>query len=194
VKKDAVCALEFIDLCNFQSKMVRLHPSVDVQLDALSVRIQEYIEDQLFERTNYEFWHEMEQIDVESIQGIYTAFELAFGVILERYRFATQVSDVLKGAKILMRSCVNVAMNNFYPHGLGPVAYIDRVIRNTMDVYYENIYNRLRIEMIMSNHAAHVIQRSFRKFFTDPSYKMCRRRLTQEFEEYKASACDIIIK
>jgi hypothetical protein len=174
--------------------MVSLHPSVDVQLDELSARIKDYIEEQLFERTNYEFWHEMEHIDIETIHGIYTAFDLAFGVMLERYRFAPQVSGVLKGAKILMRSCVNVAMNNFYPHGLGPFEYMDRVIHNTMDAYYENIYNNLRIEMIASNHAAHIVQRSFRKCFTDPSYKMCRRRLTQEFEEYKASVSNINIK
>jgi hypothetical protein len=175
--------------------MVRLHLSVDEQLEEFASRIYDCLVDHLYERTNFEFWHEMEAMDVESNQGIYLAFEVAFAPMMDRYMFTPQVTAALRAAKVLMRSCVSVAMNNFYPHSTGPVPYIDRIIRNTMEVYYENIYIRLRTEMVMSNHSVHVIQRSFRKFFTDPSYKMCIRRLNREFEtdqqEFKAVLCRV---
>jgi len=175
--------------------MVRLHLSVDEQLEEFASRIYDCLVDHLYERTNFEFWHEMEAMDVESNQGIYLAFEVAFAPMMDRYMFTPQVTAALRAAKVLMRSCVSVAMNNFYPHSTGPVPYIDRIIRNTMEVYYESIYIRLRTEMVMSNHSVHVIQRSFRKFFTDPSYKMCIRRLNREFEtdqqEFKAVLCRV---
>jgi hypothetical protein len=175
--------------------MSRLRPSVDEQLEEFALRIHDCLTEQLYERTNLEFWHELEALDVESNQGIYVAFEMAFAQMMDRYMFAPQVTTTLRAAKILMRSCVSVAMNNFYPHSVGPVPYIDRIIRNTMEIYYESIYVRLRTDMVMSNHSVHIIQRSFRKFFTDPSYKMCIRRLTREFEtdqrEFKAMLCSV---
>jgi hypothetical protein len=162
--------------------MSRLRPSVDEQLAEFETILQNLLKNQLYEGINFEFWEEMDDLDVDSKRGIFLAFELGFAHIMERYRFAPAVLTALKAAKVLMRSCVDVAMNNFYPHRYGPINYIDRVIRNTMEIYYQSIYVHLRIEIIMSNHSAHVIQRGFRRFFTDPSYTMCIRRLNREFE------------
>ena len=163
--------------------MVRLHPSVDEQLAEFETTIQNFLINHLNDGINMEFWHEMDALDVESIQGIFLTFDMAFTTMMERYRFAPSVLGALKAAKILMRSCVNVAMNTFFPHGVDPVEYINRVIRNTMEVYYENIYIHLRNEIIMSNHSAHVIQRSFRYCVSNPNHTMCIQKLNREFEE-----------
>jgi len=44
-------------------------------------------------------------------------------------------------------------------------------------------YTPLRIEMLMMNHHAQVLQRTWRKCITDPNHPACRRRLQHEFDE-----------
>jgi hypothetical protein len=51
-----------------------------------------------------------------------------------------------------------------------------------MAVYNRVIYAPLRTEMIMANHNAEVLQRTWRRCITDPSHPACRRRLEYEFD------------
>jgi len=61
--------------------------------------------------------------------------------------------------------------------------HIERVIDNTMAIYNRVIYAPLRTEMIMANHNAEVLQRTWRRCNTDPSHPVCRRRLEYEFRD-----------
>jgi hypothetical protein len=64
-----------------------------------------------------------------------------------------------------------------------PDLHIERVVDNAMTVYNRVIYAHLRTEMIMANHNAEVLQRTWRRCITDPSHPACRRRLEYEFNE-----------
>ena len=61
--------------------------------------------------------------------------------------------------------------------------HVEAVINNAMTVYNRVIYAPLRTEMIMANHNAEVLQRTWRRCITDPSHPACRRRLEYEFNE-----------
>jgi hypothetical protein len=52
-----------------------------------------------------------------------------------------------------------------------------------MAVYNRVIYAPLRTEMIMANHNAEVLHRTWRRCITDPSHPACRRRLMYEFDQ-----------
>lgn len=95
-----------------------------------------------------------------------------------------QISAILEHCRILIQNVVWVAMNVPMPsigRQLWANAHIERVIDNVLEVYNRVIYAPLRTEMIMANHHAEVLQRSWRRCITDPSYPMCRRRLEYEF-------------
>lgn len=66
-----------------------------------------------------------------------------------------------------------------------PDLHMVAVIDNAIEVYNRVIYAHLRTEMIMANHNAEVLQRTWRRCITDPSHIACRRRLMYEFEQVK---------
>lgn len=69
------------------------------------------------------------------------------------------------------------------PYPADPDLHIERVVDNAMEVYNNVIYAHLRTEMIMANHNAEVLQRTWRRCITDPEHPACRRRLEYEFRE-----------
>ena len=75
---------------------------------------------------------------------------------------------------------MNVPMHGAYGH-TRVEDHIGAVINNAMAVYNRVIYAPLRTEMIMANHNAEVLQRTWRRCITDPSHPACRRRLDYEF-------------
>jgi len=60
---------------------------------------------------------------------------------------------------------------------------MERVLDNIREIYVDVAYTPLRIEMLMMNHHAQVLQRTWRKCITDPNHPACRRRLQHEFDE-----------
>ena len=82
--------------------------------------------------------------------------------------------------RILIQNVVWAAMNVPWPEAED--LHIERVIDNAMAVYNRVIYAPLRTEMIMANHNAEVLQRTWRRCITDPSHPACRRRLKYEFD------------
>ena len=79
---------------------------------------------------------------------------------------------------------MNVPIHGAYGHTWVD-AHIDAVMNNAMAVYNRVIYAPLRTEMIMANHNAQVLQRTWRRCISDPSHLACRRRLVYEFNQVK---------
>ena len=77
---------------------------------------------------------------------------------------------------------MNVPMHGAYGH-TWTEDHIMAVINNAMAVYNRVIYAPLRTEMIMANHNAEVLQRTWRRCITDPNHPACRRRLMHEFDQ-----------
>ena len=61
--------------------------------------------------------------------------------------------------------------------------HVEQVVDNALTIYNQYIYAPLRTEMIMANHHAQVLQRTWRRCVTDPNHPVCRRRLEYEFRE-----------
>ena len=98
-----------------------------------------------------------------------------------RYQAVKPVTELLEYARILIQNVVWAAMNVPWPEAED--LHIYRVIDNAIEVYTMVIYAPLRTEMIMANHNAQVLQRTWRRCITDPEHPACRRRLEYEFRE-----------
>jgi hypothetical protein len=70
------------------------------------------------------------------------------------------------------------------PRPANAEAHIGAVVDNALAVYNRVIYAPLRTEMIMANHNAEVLQRTWRRCITDPSFLACRRRLEYEYNDF----------
>ena len=73
------------------------------------------------------------------------------------------------------------------PFPRDPTWHMTRVVDNALEAYVRVIYAPLRTEMIMANHNAEVLQRTWRRCITDPEHPACKRRLAYEFNEWQAS-------
>ena len=151
---------------------------VDVQLEEFEMDLRTMLEFQLGLRVNHGYWIEMGELSQEDNQLTERVIDDAFTDLMHRYQNATGVIEILEHCRILIQNVVWAAMNV-------PILYIDAhieaVINNAMQVYNRVIYAHLRTEMIMANHNAEVLQRTWRRCITDPDHPACRRRLMYEF-------------
>ena len=83
-----------------------------------------------------------------------------FKDIKDHYQY-TPVYPILYELQEILYYNVRTAMNLPYP--CNPHFYIDRLTDNIFDVYIDYSYAKLRTEMIMVNHSASIIQRTWKK-------------------------------
>ena len=154
---------------------------VDVQLEEFETDLRAALEIQLVMNTNMGFWRETDRLSDEDNEGIRRVIDLCFVDMANRYSTVHVVSELLSYCLILIQNVVWASMNVPWPEV--PDLHIERVIDNAMTVYNRQIYAHLRTEMIMANHNAEVLQRTWRRCITDPSHPACRRRLEYEFND-----------
>ena len=154
---------------------------VDVQLDEFETDLRAALEIQLVMNTTAQYWNEMDCLSDENNATLRRVIDDCFIDLNHRYSAVPQVRTILEHCRILIQNVVWASMNVPWP--AEPDLHIQRVIDNAIEVYYRNIYADLRTEMIMANHNAEVLQRTWRRCITDPRHPACRRRLEYEFRE-----------
>jgi hypothetical protein len=159
---------------------------VDVQLDEFETDLRGLLEFHLSVRINRQFWFDNQHLS--DADNLLTAqvIDGCFMDLMYRYENAQVVMEILEHCRILIQNVVWASMNvplaaSEWHTSADP--HIEAVINNAMAVYNRVIYAPLRTEMIMANHNAQVLQRTWRRCITDPSHPACRRRLEYEFNE-----------
>lgn len=154
---------------------------VDVQLEEFETDLRHSLG---FQLVNQGFWAEVGELIAEDNQLIEEVIDGCFLDLNHRYQNASAVMNLLEHCRILIQNSVWVAMN--VPHPGDAEAHIEAVVGNVLAVYNRVIYAPLRTEMIMANHNAEVLQRTWRRCITDPAHTVCRRRLEYEFRDLNA--------
>ena len=167
--------------------------NVDVQLEEFETDLRGLLEYQLSLRVDRDFWDDHLQLSEADNQLTDAVIDGAFTDLLYRYENSEDVVFILNHCRILIQNVVWAAMN--VPiHGAYGHTWVDdhikAVINNAMAVYNRVIYAPLRTEMIMANHNAQVLQRTWRRCISDPAYLACRRRLMYEFDQVQKSLRD----
>jgi len=161
---------------------------VDVQLEEFELDLRGLLELQLGLRIDRHFWYDNRRLSDEDNQLNAAVIYGAFMDLMHRYQNAQDVMNILEHCLILIQNVVwasmNVPLPPYFQHAWqAGDAHIERVIDNAMTVYNRVIYAPLRTEMIMANHNAEVLQRTWRRCITDPRHPACRRRLEYEFQD-----------
>jgi hypothetical protein len=152
---------------------------VDVQLEEFELDLRAALENQFVTNIHMEYWYEMGCLSGADNEGARRVIDECFLDLTHRYQNATTVMNLLENCRILIQNVVWAAM--YVPCPEVPILHVERVVDNALQVYNCVIYAPLRTEMIMSNHNAEVLQRTWRRCITDPAHPACRRRLMFEF-------------
>lgn len=152
---------------------------VDVQLEEFEEDLRHSLGFQLV-NVNHGFWAEVGELIAEDNQMIEGVIDGCFLDLKHRYQNAQAVMDLLEHCRILIQNVVWAAMN--VPRPWRGEDHIGAVVGNVLAVYNRVIYAPLRTEMIMANHNAEVLQRTWRRCIADPGHPACRRRLEYEFK------------
>ena len=156
--------------------------NVDVQLEEFETDLRGLLELQLGLRINWQFWADNTILSEQDNRLTAEVIDGAFMDLTHRYQNAQDVMNILEHCRILIQNVVWASMNVPVQYD-GIDAHIEAIINNAMTVYNRVIYAHLRTEMIMANHNAHVLQRTWRRCITDPAHLACRRRLMYEFDQ-----------
>lgn len=154
---------------------------VDVQLAEFEADFRGLLELHLILRIDGRFWDETGELSNEDNLMTEQVIDGSFLDLMHRYQNSQAVINILEHCRILIQNVVWAAMN--VPRPEAADVHIEAVINNALQVYNRVIYAPLRTEMIMANHNAQVLQRTWRRCNTDPTHPACRRRLMHEFEQ-----------
>ena len=128
---------------------------------------------------NYDFWWELDEIDMESMTRLHNTVDNVFDNFFRVYNDFQRVSELVIRARETIKIALSVAMNvPFPPHDL----HFQRVIDNISHVFTTKFRDDIYYAMIEANHSVHILQRSWRRSVSDPNFLACRRRLENEFK------------
>lgn len=154
--------------------------TVDDDLQIFEERLTAELRFQLIVHTGMAEWNAMDRLNDDDWENINATIRDVFAPFIRRYGY-TIVEPILQNCRNALIHVVWAAMNVPFPRD--PLAHIECVVENTLNVFNRTTYANLRTEMIMANHSAHVIQRKWRRAITDPSHLVCRNRLMYEFKK-----------
>jgi hypothetical protein len=155
--------------------------AVDVQLELFEEDLRTQLEYYLIVNCDRDFWYENDELSADDKLGIEQVIDAVFNDIINRYQNVRSVHDILQYCRILLQNVVWASVNVPFPRRVD--AHLNRVVTNTLEVYYATIYPQLRTEIVMMIHHCEVIQRTWRRCYYEPYHPVCRRRLIREFEE-----------
>jgi hypothetical protein len=154
--------------------------TVDTQLERLEDVLRMELNFQLTVHTSYQYWEQFDAMDNETWENINATIRDVFSTLIRMYGYTPAV-PILQNCRNMLIHVVWAAINVPYPRN--PFDHIISVIDNTINVYIRTTYAPLRTEMIVANHFAQVIQRTWRHVISNPAYAMCRSRLLNEFKK-----------
>lgn len=152
---------------------------VDVQLEEFEMDLRAALENQFVANIHMEYWYDMGCLSDADNEGARLVIDACFLDLMHRYQNVPDIMALLENCRILIQNVVWAAMNVPCPEV--PILHVERVVDNALQVYNRVIYAPLRTEMVMANHSAEVLQRTWRRCIADPSHLACRRRLMFEF-------------
>lgn len=152
---------------------------VDAQIEQFENQLRNDLEFQLVVHTPRRYWEELDALDNDTRENIVATLYDVFEPLIVKYQY-TDVAPLLRQCRDFLGHIIWAAMNVPYPNN--PDAHIEAVVDNSFDAYNYLYYARLRTEMIMVNHNAQVIQRTWRHVICNPVYDVCQRRLLNEFK------------
>jgi hypothetical protein len=135
---------------------------------------------QLTVHTDMNEWDAMDRINNNDWENINATIRGVFAPFIRQYGY-TSVEPILQNCRNVLIHVVWAAMNVPFPRF--PFDHVERVVENTINVFKRTTYTNLFTEMIVVNHSARVIQRSWRRVISDPMYTVCRNRLMCEFKK-----------
>jgi len=157
--------------------------TVDDQIAEFETRLTAQLQYALFVNINLDYWEELDELDNISVQVIRDIVHDVFAPLLATYR-RTPAAPPLERCKVLIEHALLASMNVPYPRD--PILHVHRVVQNMLAIFIQTTYAQLRTEMIMVNHHAEVLQRTWREVNTNPAWRSCRRRLMREFRDVGA--------
>lgn len=153
---------------------------VDHQLEHFEADLFDNIALGLGVNINVDYWAEIGEINTDVRAVLNEVVRTSVAGLCEQYAAVKPVVDLLDNLVILMVNVIWAGLNVHFPQD--PVFHVQRIIGNATEVYMDVIYANLRTEMIMANHNASVMQRTWRRCVSDPGHPVCRRRLEYELE------------
>lgn len=158
---------------------------VDHQINQL----EEGIRDAILAPREELMWAENGELTAADVAALNQGIAEAFRPLRIAYESSHEVSEALEASLILIQNCAWCGMN--LPFMDIPQDHQLLVYQNVQAVFNRVWYARLRTEMIMVNHNAEVIQRSWRRCITDPEHPACKRRLESYFNDFASDLNDL---
>jgi hypothetical protein len=135
---------------------------------------------QLTVHTDLIQWEALGRLGTDDFENINATIRDVFAPWVRQYAY-TAVVPILQHCRNAIAHVVWASMNVPFPRD--PFEHIDRVVENTVYVIRRTVYESLKVDMLMANHCAHLIQRNWRRAVVDPAYVVCRKRLMYEFKK-----------
>jgi len=153
---------------------------VDNELDLFERRLRAELTFQLSVHIHMTAWEQLDRLEHDTWENINATIRDVFAPRVRQYGY-TPVAEMFQVCRNVLIHVVWSAMNVPFPRN--PFSHIDSVIENALDVFRMMSRPAIRVEMLIANHYAQLIQRNWRRVITDPSYAVCRTRLLAEFHE-----------
>jgi hypothetical protein len=154
---------------------------VDRQLDEFVDLLTQYLGMYLNVHTDFTYWEETNEHQVDTILDIGDAIDDAFEPIMARHESVSDVWNALDAHRDLIQNTTWAAVNVPFPRD--PYRHMDRVFMN-IQILASNTH-KIREIMLKAAHRTEVIQRNWRRCVADPNYEVCKRRLLRESSELK---------
>ena len=129
---------------------------------------------------NHEYWATMNEPEAGNLLELDRFFHRIFADEIHRYR-NTSAEPILVRCRDALKRVAWAGVNVPFPHDT--YAHFMAVTDNVLTAYVDDFYADLRTEMVIIDHHAHVIQRTWKSVNTDPGHPACRRRLMREFND-----------
>jgi len=150
-------------------------------VDDQITHLEDAIREAILAPMNEVLWDENGELTAADVAALNQGIVDAFRPIRIAYESSHEVSEALEASLILIQNCSWCGLN--LPFLNSPYEHQLHVYENVQAAFNRACYARLRTEMIMVNHNAEVIQRSWRRCITDPEHPACRRRLEMDFSD-----------
>ena len=153
-----------------------MNTMADDQLDELHVNLVTSLENLVF-NFDVNYWFELDRPSTRDLEDVAACVRHEFRFLIGTYRDIPSI----KRARIFIEKLLMTGLNVPFPASLEQHCFA--VIENTMDAYYDVVYQDMLQDIIKADLAARSIQVKWKDAITNPRHPACRRRLMREYEE-----------
>jgi hypothetical protein len=133
----------------------------------------------LFLNLDLNYWLELDRPSTRDLEDVAACVRHEFRFLIHTYRDIPSI----RRARIFIEKLLVTGINVPFP--TSPDQHCLTIIENTMDAYYDVVYQDMRQDIIEKDLAARSIQVKWKDAISNPSHPACRRRLMWEYEELK---------